>query len=163
MPVSITCHCGCPLLVKDELAGRQIRCPGCQAALTVPGPHDDVPTALPADGPPPPAARAEAPGGPRPRPALLRDESPRAVTPRRPALRDHDDDLQTGRRRSRAGYEGSFWGGRNASIVGGLLMMLAGGAWSTAEWFLAGGFNCYAVVLFVLGLVGLVRGLLGHD
>lgn len=122
-----------------------------------------MPTALPADEPPPTAARIEARGGPRPRPALLHDESPRAAPPRRPALRDHDDDLREGRRRSRAGYQGGLWGGRNASIFGGLLMMLAGGAWVAAEWFLAHSFNCYPVVLLVLGLVGLVRGLLGHD
>jgi hypothetical protein len=164
MPVSITCSCGRPLVVKDELAGRQIRCPTCEAVLTVPGPHDDVPTALPADEPPHSAIRTEAPAGPSRRPPLLRDESPRAgPPPRRPALRDHDDDLQKGRRRSRAGYHGNFWGGRTGSIVGGLLMMLIAVVWFLAGLLLGNTFFYYPPIMFVLGFVALIRGLAGHD
>ena len=35
MPISITCECGKKLTVKDELAGKRVRCPACQAILTV--------------------------------------------------------------------------------------------------------------------------------
>jgi hypothetical protein len=38
MPISLNCDCGRALRVKDELAGRRVRCPVCQAVLTVPEP-----------------------------------------------------------------------------------------------------------------------------
>src|SRR5947209_19965792 len=36
MPISIQCGCGRTLRVKDELAGRKVRCPECSTILTVP-------------------------------------------------------------------------------------------------------------------------------
>jgi uncharacterized protein (AIM24 family) len=37
MPIAISCHeCGKTMNVKDELAGRQAKCSGCQAVLTIP-------------------------------------------------------------------------------------------------------------------------------
>lgn len=35
MPITVACQCGKQLRVKDELAGKRIRCPSCGAALTV--------------------------------------------------------------------------------------------------------------------------------
>src|SRR5437899_10199533 len=37
MPIRIGCECGKNLAVKDELAGRRVRCPGCGIVLDVPG------------------------------------------------------------------------------------------------------------------------------
>jgi hypothetical protein len=36
MPIAVTCECGKNLRLKDELAGRRIRCPACQAVFRVP-------------------------------------------------------------------------------------------------------------------------------
>ena len=36
MPIVMTCECGKPLQVRDELAGKRVRCPVCQKVLTVP-------------------------------------------------------------------------------------------------------------------------------
>lgn len=36
MPIQVVCDCGKKLTVKDELAGRRVRCPGCQEAICVP-------------------------------------------------------------------------------------------------------------------------------
>ena len=36
MPIKIRCRCGQVLTVKDELAGKQAKCPKCQAALSLP-------------------------------------------------------------------------------------------------------------------------------
>src|SRR5262249_35582713 len=36
MPMVITCECGKPLQVREELAGKRVRCPVCQKILTVP-------------------------------------------------------------------------------------------------------------------------------
>jgi hypothetical protein len=38
MPISFQCGCGRTLRVKDELAGRRVRCPGCSTVLAVPKP-----------------------------------------------------------------------------------------------------------------------------
>lgn len=39
MPIQIKCDCGKMLRVKDESAGKKVRCPNCQAILTVPQPE----------------------------------------------------------------------------------------------------------------------------
>lgn len=50
----IRCTCGKPLRVKDELAGRKIRCPVCQAVVAVPGmPLDSPKAAAPGSAPRP--------------------------------------------------------------------------------------------------------------
>src|SRR5262245_45546669 len=36
MPIQVTCDCGRSFRVKDELAGRKVRCTGCQSVLSVP-------------------------------------------------------------------------------------------------------------------------------
>src|SRR5262249_38318977 len=41
MPIRIPCDCGKKILVKEELAGKKVRCPGCKAVLVVPTPADD--------------------------------------------------------------------------------------------------------------------------
>jgi hypothetical protein len=49
MPIPLTCDCGRTMRVKDELAGRKIRCPDCTATLAVPKPetpHDAEEEAL---------------------------------------------------------------------------------------------------------------------
>jgi hypothetical protein len=38
MPIPLTCACGRSLRIKDDLAGRNIKCPQCGAVLTVPTP-----------------------------------------------------------------------------------------------------------------------------
>lgn len=37
MPIAISCDCGKDFNVKNELAGKKIKCPGCQSVLKVPG------------------------------------------------------------------------------------------------------------------------------
>jgi len=39
MPISFQCGCGRTLRVKEELAGRKIRCPQCSSILTAPQPN----------------------------------------------------------------------------------------------------------------------------
>ncbi len=36
MPISVDCECGRKFKVKDEAAGRKVRCPGCQETVVVP-------------------------------------------------------------------------------------------------------------------------------
>jgi hypothetical protein len=61
VPISLACACGKALRVKDELAGRKVKCPGCQAVLAVPAPGPEL---LPETDPPPrlcPICKAENP------------------------------------------------------------------------------------------------------
>lgn len=38
MPIQVACACGKKLSVKDELAGRRVKCPACQQTISVPKP-----------------------------------------------------------------------------------------------------------------------------
>ncbi|MHB1424521.1 MAG: hypothetical protein ACYC3I_15225 [Gemmataceae bacterium] len=42
MPIALSCGCGRALRVKDELAGKNIRCPDCKSILTVPAKETEV-------------------------------------------------------------------------------------------------------------------------
>src|SRR5262245_31163249 len=43
MSILLSCPCGKKLRVKDELAGKKVKCPGCAAILPVPGPVVETP------------------------------------------------------------------------------------------------------------------------
>lgn len=47
MPIHVTCDCGKKLKVKEELAGKSIRCPGCQATVRVSGKRNAAKEASP--------------------------------------------------------------------------------------------------------------------
>jgi hypothetical protein len=42
MPIPLKCDCGRSLRVKDDLAGRKVRCPVCKSVLTVPEPDQAI-------------------------------------------------------------------------------------------------------------------------
>jgi hypothetical protein len=42
MPIAARCRCGRAIRVKDELAGRRIRCPECSEVLRVPVPEAEI-------------------------------------------------------------------------------------------------------------------------
>ncbi|MBN9118686.1 MAG: hypothetical protein J0I06_05940 [Planctomycetes bacterium] len=71
MPVRVSCTCGKHLQVPDAAAGKKVRCPACQAVLTVPA---DAPRpAFGAGNTPKPVA---APNPPRPKPLAPAEEKP---------------------------------------------------------------------------------------
>jgi hypothetical protein len=94
MPITVACECGKQLRVKEELAGKKIRCPGCQAIVAVPAADAEMEEsprrparadAIEEDEVPAPKASRKA--------APVEDEEP----PRKPAKKpaqadDHDDD-----------------------------------------------------------------------
>jgi len=95
MALLITCDCGKKLSVKDELAGKKVKCPGCGEVLVAPTPTvvDEVTELITAE---PPAKRAakkklddtaisEDVGG---KPAWADDKKPKSSTPKK------DDDEQ---------------------------------------------------------------------
>jgi transcription elongation factor Elf1 len=47
MPIKLTCaDCGQTFRLKDEMAGRKVRCPDCQSIQVVSTSVDDLPEAL---------------------------------------------------------------------------------------------------------------------
>jgi hypothetical protein len=42
MPITLSCSCGKVFTLKDELAGRRIRCPACQGVMEVPAPEEEM-------------------------------------------------------------------------------------------------------------------------
>ena len=61
MPIPIKCQCGKALKVKDELAGKAVKCPGCGQAIRVGAAPTTKPAARPAAVPAPVAPVAAAP------------------------------------------------------------------------------------------------------
>jgi DNA-directed RNA polymerase subunit M/transcription elongation factor TFIIS len=71
MPIAVACQCGKTLNVRDELAGKAVKCPACQQILKVPA------AGKPATGKPPTTANTNAPKAPTPR-----TPTPKTPTPR---------------------------------------------------------------------------------
>ena len=63
MPIRLQCTCGKALAVKDEFAGKTVKCPGCQAGIRVPTAAPGATKARPAQtaGTQPDASKAPAP------------------------------------------------------------------------------------------------------
>jgi hypothetical protein len=57
MAISVECECGKTIKVKDELAGKKIKCPECQAVLTVPEEEEPVAEAREVEEDLPPARK----------------------------------------------------------------------------------------------------------
>ncbi len=109
MPIEFSCgECDRPIRVKDELAGKRIKCPGCSEAVTVP--EEDAPpppkkSGLRAAPAAPARRRAEDEEDDRPRrPARGRDDEDEDDRPRRPS-RARDEDEDEGRPRKGRGRD----------------------------------------------------------
>ncbi|HEX4613405.1 MAG TPA: hypothetical protein VH092_34805 [Urbifossiella sp.] len=102
MSIQVVCGCGKRLRVGDEAVGKRVRCPACQAVLTVPTAE------APAPPPPPPAAPLDLDDEPEPRPgrrpnaaaaepSVDRPEDRPARTRPRPGEPDKPDEDRRGR------------------------------------------------------------------
>jgi hypothetical protein len=152
--------------VKDEFAGRKVRCPACQAVVTVPVPAADA------------ADVDDAALG-----LLLREDEKAAPTPRRPAWEDRGPSRPPSepaippklpapvpapppkkKKRTRSDDDESRFRGISISptIITGLLMMLGAAVWFFGA-LAVGIIFFYPPILFVLGLITFCKGLLGHE
>jgi hypothetical protein len=169
MPIAVSCTCGRAMQIKDEFAGRKVRCPDCRGVVEVPEPHlltDELevlnvaPPEADVDTKP---SRASVTARP-PRPVRDDDETGVCDEPRRRPVDDEPPSRPERKRRPRPRIRredpsprGGF-GTVNAGIAGGLLMMLI-----AVVWFVGGlMFDIiffYPPILFILGLVAFIRGL----
>ncbi len=162
MPLAISCDCGRSLRLKEELAGRRVRCPACQGVLTVPrlpSAEDEALAILLADSPeekprPTSPVRREAPPEPTPAPRPQPWAAPsRDLDVRKKEKKGRERDGSPG-----VAFEEGWFGSFNAGVVGGLLMVLIAVVWFVLG--LAGGIIFfYPPILFVIGLVAIARGL----
>jgi hypothetical protein len=176
MPISLQCSCGRDLRLREELAGKKIRCPACQSVLAVPEmleevEEEPVPDVLPADDDettPRPERRSAIQAEPPERRRSSDNESltdaplsgwstgPIRRSPDAPRRRRRRPELRRegGRGLSAPSFE------INGTLAGGIIMMII-----AVLWFVLGlkaGFICFfPPVLFVVGLIAVIRGLSG--
>jgi predicted Zn finger-like uncharacterized protein len=171
MSIQAQCPCGKSYHVKDELAGRKVRCAKCGAVIAVPVPEpasdgevDDqalqflLTTDAPKPKPSRPAESEKAVQAEPPRPAPK--PPPRSVAfepakpePARPRPRKERPprEEESGRRRLVI----------SPGIITGVLMMVGAVVWFVLG-LLGNRFFIYPPIMFVLGLVAVIKGLLGH-
>jgi hypothetical protein len=152
------------LTVKDELAGRKVRCPSCQGALTVPaneetfGVRPDEPeerrSAVRSEPPrkAPPLRDTEDWDGPRRR---REDDDDR---PLRPRLEEDEDYPRPRKRRPRIERDRPPGESPMNTIIGGAIAMGIAVVWFVAGLFFDWVFF-YPPILFVIGLISLCQGL----
>jgi hypothetical protein len=165
MPISLSCDCGRDLRVKDELAGRKIRCPACSGVLAVPRPQpatdedDEIVTVMPVESP-----------APRPSPAQAIKRAQTSVRPPsgalsvRPQAAVKKPAVPVKRRRasrSRASRRSGPLLVVHREIVAGAMMMIVAAVWFIGALAL-GRLFFYPPILFVLGIAAIVRGLTGN-
>ena len=114
MPIKISCgDCSAKLAVKDELAGRTVKCPKCQQAIKVPAPASDGDAPVSAGSKSaawdkPAAKRPPEPAKPAKKPAKPRDEEdeeddePRRKPAKRGAMANDDDEDDRPKGKSKA-------------------------------------------------------------
>jgi hypothetical protein len=166
MPLPISCDCGRTLRVKDELAGRKVRCPSCSKILLVPKPEPDIEEAAlgalleegPEDVPvarPAPASQAVTKKMEQVRPPAPRSQ-PAAPPPKQLAS------VKWPKVRSRGSRRTGPLIVVHREIVTGVLMMVGAVVWFSLA-FLAGYIYFYPPIMFVLGLLAVIRGLTGKS
>jgi len=161
--------------VKDELAGRKIRCPGCTAILAVPKPEtppdteEEALNLLLEDSDEPPsgsltdvndAPRTDAMQESRPGPRPPRDEPERPEWKWKKKATPAPKSLRKPRTKSGGGLFNNV--NPNYGVMGfGLLMMLGAVVWFLGA-LAAGWIFFYPPVLFFLGVGTFFKGLMGR-
>lgn len=173
MAIALTCDCGRELQVKDEYAGKRVRCPGCSQPLAVPVRpvetvdedvedaalkalmEDPGPEVRPNRYAPPPLP--EVPRRPRaPDPATAKSEKAIPWAGRESQSRT---DQFSPRRESKPRRSGVS---TNPAVVIGILMMLGAVAWFVAG-LASGVIFFYPPIMLVLGFISMVKGLRGQE
>ncbi len=188
MPIPLQCDCGRSLRIKDELAGRKVKCPQCAAVLVVPLPEapaeDEAYELLADDAPEEPRRRKKA--EPDNADAMVQT-SPRS---RRPATEDEDDpersrrerrrreeEQEEARRRERrrkdvrreearrerprVAFEPGWFGSMNSGVAGGLLMIVIAVVWFGLG-LMADRIFFYPPILVIIGIGSIIKGLAGR-
>jgi hypothetical protein len=167
MPISLSCDCGRALRVKDELAGKNIRCPECKSILAVPAKEinagDLVLEVIPADDEDESERRSS-------RRSAIQSEPPEAMPPFRRPGEDDDPPIrkrpkprrEVRRSTPRVAFESGWFGNVNAGAIGGVLMVLIAVVWFVLG-LAAGRIFFYPPFLFIIGIIAIVKGAFGDN
>ena len=164
MPIAFRCPCDQDLEVDDQYAGQEVSCPTCQTVVVAPAkPRRAVAQVIAA---PPRRAKAQ---------RIVPDddddrgyevvEQRRPRRPRRANLEDEQIRVRGKKKKRKPAEESrSLEGGViNGGVVGGLIAMLIAVIWFVVG-MAAGWVFFYPPILFIIGLVGVVKGLvMGGD
>ncbi len=159
MSIPFQCTCGKNLRVKDELAGRKVRCPGCQGILVVPFPEMEPVEESEGYG----VAEEEAPAPRRKAsPSALETEDRLDRPDYRPRREEPELRRERPRRRRKNPRVGAFergWSGSvNGALIGGVLMMVFAVVWFGLG-LMVGFIFFYPPVLFLIGAIVFICGL----
>ena len=181
MPFKQPCACGKTLLLKDEFAGRKVRCPNCKEIVLAAPPEEpkaeekvpelDVEEVAVTATPPvvtaaPPSVEFEEDDRPRSR-SKRRDEDDEdyeEVDRRRRRRRGEDDDDHDvdGLRLKRPDIMATPSESSNttpiATIGTGILMMIGAVVWFVGALVLFDRLFIYPPIMFVLGIIAVFRG-----
>jgi hypothetical protein len=170
MPIAFQCSCGQSCSVADEQAGKRVRCPACNAIQTVP-----LPQAPPPPDAPPQSDLEEIPvvrpvqnvreGKGEWAPMSFEDAPDERRSRRRRDDDDYDDRDRRYSSKSRS-IKRESKAGSNASagrtIVGGFIAIVV-----AIVWFVVGlAFDrifFYPPILLILGIIAVVKGMLGKQ
>jgi hypothetical protein len=162
MPITLPCPCGKTLQVKNDLAGKRIKCPGCGGVLAVPEalaelepldePSEELPELEPLDDPPPARRGAAAEPGPVAPPRKKKRRKKKRGKTRKEVDAEFDEWVQRSYWRKRM-FRG--W----AFIILGLIIVFG------ATYLLvlhAQDVKPYqSILLLLIGIGGIVKGLFG--
>src|SRR5262245_8783415 len=174
MPITLPCNCGRTLKLRDELAGKRIKCPSCEAILKVPEagvetefeviePAVEVETDFEVVERKPERDATEHVTSRRPDPPRDEDWSQRdddRPRKRRKKMRLSEDlyrEFQREERRRRAPAVSI-----SPAVISGVVMMVVAVGWFVLGLF-AGWLFYYPPVLFIFGVIAVIRGLMGYE
>jgi hypothetical protein len=192
MPITLNCSCGKRLQVKDEFAGRRVKCPACGSIAQVPAPEAEpqfevVEDEEPARPPRKAAAKKSETAGfnfssgggddddkPRKkgRSKLDEDDEEEEDAPRSRRRRHDDDDEDDEeeddrpRRRKSRRQPQSNMGARVGYMIGGLVLLLIGVGLAMLGWYGGGRSSTKLLILGVCLAIGGIgtgfKGLTGN-
>jgi hypothetical protein len=173
MAFQIRCTCGKNLQVQDEWVGKKIRCANCSEVMTVSQPvvadKDDA-TEMAVSATPtktsPASTGHEFEDDDRPRSKRRREEDEEDGDeddwPRKRRRREEDDDDRLRTPGRLPGHPNADNTTPNASIGGGILMMVIAVVWFFGALSL-GWIFYYPPILFIMGIVAVVRGAMKRE
>ncbi|AWM41815.1 hypothetical protein GobsT_70730 [Gemmata obscuriglobus] len=175
MPIMFDCGCGKTLRVPDQHAGKHVKCPACNGVAAVPAAEPEPTFEIVDDTAAPPAPSPKVRG--KPVPARVNDddddEDRRGYgvsksryeddEEERPRPRKKKKKIKAARSFPRDDYdrmENTNSTSAIREIVGGVILMVIGGGLFALAWA-NDRISIYGIVLFVGGLIALLKGLAG--
>lgn len=158
MPIAISCTCGRDLTLRDELAGKLIRCPACAGTLQVPVPAEEVVEDVVAGPPPLPRSQKKDRDLPL-EPPVRRPDRPKEPRKKKKKKSVYADYYGNENRDGAVTMEEGWFGNVNAGLWGGLITLLIGIGLLVIG-LLFGRILIWAIILIVISVIALLKGLM---